>query len=40
MPSLVEELQRKALDSNTRVADLLRMAKMIAVKLDLPELEK
>ena len=28
MPSLVEELQRKALDSNTRVVDLLRMAKM------------
>lgn len=40
MSSLIEELQRGALDSKTRVGDLLRRAKTIAVKLDLPELEK
>ena len=38
MSSLVEELQRGALDPNTKVSDLLRMAKTIAVKLNLPEL--
>lgn len=40
MSSLVEELQRDALDCRVRVSDLLRKAKAIAVKLDLPELEK
>lgn len=40
MPSLVEELQRDALNPKARVSDLLRKAKTIAVKLDLPELEK
>lgn len=40
MPSLVEELQRDALDHRVRLSDLLRKAKTIAVKLDLPELEK
>lgn len=40
MASLIEELQRDALDSKLRVGDLLRKAKTIAVKLDLPELEK
>ena len=40
MPSLVEELQRGALDNSVRLSDLLRKAKTIAVKLDLPELEK
>jgi len=40
MASLIEELQRDALNPNVRVADLLRKAKTIAVKLDLPELEK
>jgi hypothetical protein len=39
MPSLVEELQRDALNNQVRVSDLLRKAKTIAVKLDLPELE-
>jgi len=38
MSSLVEELQRDALNSKVRVSDLLRKAKTIAVKLDLPEL--
>ncbi len=37
MSSLIEELQRDALDANVRVSDLLRKAKTIAVKLDLPE---
>jgi len=40
MPSLVEELQRDALDHRVRLSDLLRKAKTIAVKLDLPELGK
>jgi len=40
MPSLVEELQRDALDQRVRLSDILRKAKAIAVKLDLPELEK
>jgi len=40
MSSLVEELQRDALNRRVRVSDLLRKAKTIAVKLDLPELEK
>jgi hypothetical protein len=40
MPSLVDELQRDALNANVKVSDLLRKAKTIAVKLDLPELEK
>ena len=39
MPSLVEELQRDALNANAKVSDLLRKAKAIAVKLELPELE-
>jgi hypothetical protein len=39
MPSLVEELQRDALNSNVRLSDVLRKAKAIAYKLDLPELE-
>jgi hypothetical protein len=38
MGSLVEELQRDALNPNVRVSDLLRKAKTIAVKLGLPEL--
>lgn len=40
MASLIEELQRGALDSNVRVGDLLRKAKTIAIKLDLPEFEE
>jgi AbiTii len=40
MSSLVEELQRDSLNANVKVSDLLRKAKAIAVKLDLPELEK
>jgi len=40
MPSLVEELQRDALNANAKVSDLLRKAKAIAVKLELPELEE
>jgi hypothetical protein len=40
MSSLVEELQREALDHGLRLSGLLRKAKTIAVKLDLPELEK
>lgn len=40
MPSLVDELQRDALDNRVMLRDLLRKAKAIAVKLDLPELEK
>ncbi len=40
MSSLVEELQRDALDRRAGVSDLLRKAKTIAFKLDLPELEK
>lgn len=38
MPSIVEELQRGAMDGNTPVSDLLRMAKVISVKLNLPDL--
>jgi hypothetical protein len=38
MSSLVDELQRDALNPDVRVSDLLRKAKTIAVKLDLPEL--
>lgn len=37
---LVEELQRDALNANVKVSDLLRKAKAIAVKLELPELEE
>ncbi|MDE3062421.1 MAG: hypothetical protein KGJ51_05120 [Acidobacteriota bacterium] len=40
MSSLVEELQRDALDANAKVSNLLRKAKTIAVKLELPELEQ
>jgi hypothetical protein len=40
MSSLVEELQRDALNHHARLSDVLRKAKAIAVKLDLPELEK
>jgi hypothetical protein len=40
MPSLVEQLQASALNPNTRVSDLLRMAKLVASKLALDELEK
>lgn len=40
MSSLVEELQHDALDHRVRLSDLLRKAKTIAVKLDLPELER
>ena len=38
MPSLVEELQESVLNSNVPVSALLRRAKVIAYKLDLPEL--
>lgn len=38
MSSLVEELQRDSLNANVRVSDLLRKAKAIAVKLELPDL--
>lgn len=37
MPGLVLELQRAAMDKVTPVGELLRMAKVIAVKLQLPE---
>jgi|ERR1700733_10002709 hypothetical protein len=37
MASLVEELQRDALDANVAVADLLRKALVVATKLNLPE---
>lgn len=37
MPGLVLELQRAAMDKGTPVSELLRMAKVIAVKLQLPE---
>ena len=40
MPSLIAELQRDALDHRVRLSALLRKAKTIAVKLDLPEFEK
>jgi len=40
MSSLVEELQRDTLNHHARLSDVLRKAKAIAVKLDLPELEK
>jgi hypothetical protein len=40
MSSIVEELQRGALNRNTPVSDLLRMAKVISVKLNLPDLAK
>jgi hypothetical protein len=40
MSSLIEELQRDALTPSVRVSDLLRKAKTIAVKLNLPDLEK
>jgi hypothetical protein len=40
MSSIVEELQRGALNRNTPVSDLLRMAKVISVKLGLPDLAK
>jgi hypothetical protein len=40
MASFVEELQRDAFNSKIKVSDLLRKAKAIAVKLELPELEK
>lgn len=38
MSSIVEELQSGALNRNTPVSDLLRMAKVISVKLNLPDL--
>jgi len=38
MSSLVDELQQGALNPDVRVSDLLRKAKAIAIKLDLPEL--
>lgn len=38
MPSLIEELQRDAMDSSVGISGLLRKAKTIAYKLDLPEL--
>src|SRR5258708_26555663 len=37
MADLVSEMQAKALDSDTEVTDLLRMAKVVAVKLNLDE---
>lgn len=37
MNSLVLQLQKAALDSNTKIADLLRKAKVVAVKLDLTD---
>jgi len=37
MPSLVEQLQRDALDRNVSVATLLRKAKVVAVKLSLSD---
>ena len=40
MASLVDELQRDALNQHVGVSNLLRKAKTIAVKLDLSELEK
>lgn len=40
MPSLVLDLQRAALDSKTSVADLLRMALVVAKKLALRDFEK
>ena len=40
MSSIVEELRRGALNRNTSVSGLLRMAKVISVKLDLPDLAK
>lgn len=40
MKSLVLELQAKAVDRDTTVTDLLRMAKMVAVKLELQEFEQ
>lgn len=40
MPSLITELQRDALDHRVRLSDLLRKAKTIAFKLELPEFEK
>jgi hypothetical protein len=38
--SLVSELQAKALSADLSVTELLRMAKVVAVKLDLPEFQK
>src|SRR5580704_3737661 len=38
MASLVEELQSAAQDPNVPVVDLLRKAKILAFKLDVPEL--
>lgn len=40
MKSLILELQAKALDRDTTVTELLRMAKMVAVKLELREFEQ
>src|ERR1022692_2896036 len=40
MKSLVLELQAKAIDRDTTVTELLRMAKMVAVKLELREFEQ
>ena len=40
MPSLVIELQRQALDSKTRVSDMLRTALVVATKLDISELRE
>lgn len=39
MSSLVTELQRHAIDSKKSVTELLRMVKLIAAKLDLPEIK-
>jgi hypothetical protein len=40
MKSLVSELQVRSLDSGTTVSELLRMAKIVAVKLDLEEFRR
>lgn len=38
MVSLVEQIQADALDRTVPVTDLLRKAKVVAIKLDLPDL--
>jgi hypothetical protein len=38
MASLVEQIQADVLDRTVPVTDLLRKAKVVAIKLDLPEL--
>lgn len=40
MASLVMQLQQAALDRNTRVSDLLRLALVAATKLGISDLEK